>query len=372
MKFKNKLFRLSLFLVFLTVASLAKAETTDSTQNRSTHGKLIFAADLIRHGDRTPLITLPTVNYTWTEGLEQLTPQGSDQEFAVGKQLKDRYITQSHLLPDHYLPGTIYARSTGSDRTIMSANAVLEGLYSDASSNFNSLFLPPVHNCPRAAEDELLPDNNLTFNFNQLFQSTIVTLPEWQAKEASLKGNFERWSQATGIPITQLYDLKNLGDTLYIYQLNHIPTPPLLTEEDVQTIIDAGLWATCITFQNKIVGQTAAANLLQEIANSCQSATNPNELLRCRLYCAHDSTLSVLLTALGKADFSTTIPPYASDLNIELFDEGNGNYTVQVMLNDQPVILSCTGKNSCTLAQLKALSDEASAQLKKVQVSQKL
>ena len=119
------------------------------------------------------------------------------------------------------------------------------------------------------------------------------------------------------------------------------------------------------------MGQTAAANLLQEITTSFQIAAQPNQPpLHYRVYCAHDSTLLVALTALGAVTPLTTIPPYASDLNIELFDEGSGTYTVQVMLNDQPVILSCSGKNTCTLDQLKTLSQEASDQLKKAQATQ--
>ncbi len=391
MKFKSFFF-FSLFCAFLAIATpLTYAEQIDSTQapsstvtpdnSSSVHGKLIFAVDLIRHGDRTPLMEIPTIPYTWKEGLEQLTQKGIDQEFALGTKLKERYITQSHLLPENYLPGILYARSTGLDRTIMSANSALTGLYF-GSSDLNIARYPiiPTHNCPRSQEDLLFADNNVTFNFNitdpsqdrrtPLLQTIIFPLPEWKAKEESLKGNFARWSQATGIPITQLFDLKSLGDTLFIYQLNNIPNPPLLSEDDVDTIIHAGLWANCTVFQNKTIGQVAAANLLQEITTSFQSATTqPHQPLRYRLYCGHETTFFVLLTALGAATPLTDIPPYASDLNIELFDEGSGHYTIQVRLNDQPVILTCSGTDTCTLDQLQALSQEASNQLKKAQIT---
>lgn len=377
MKLKNTLLSSFLFLFLLEGYSLTHADnfnrTSSTSSHCSSHGKLIFAVDLIRHGDRNPLIEIPTVSYNWKGELEQLTQKGIDQEFALGKQLSDRYITQSHLLPDHYVPETIEARSTGLNRTIMSANAALAGLYfGTCPLSISGFPVIPTHNCPRAQEDLLFPDNNLTFNFDHLMQAIVVSSPAWQEKEDSLKQNFERWSQATGVPITHLYDLKNLGDTLFIYQINKekVSMPPLLSKEDVAMIIDAGQWATCTTFQNKIIGQTAAANLLQEIYQSFQNATEPNQPLRYRLYCGHDTTLLVLLTALGAETPLTSIPPYASDLNLELFNEGNGNYTVQVMLNNQPVILTCSGKNSCTLDQLKSLSDEATAQLKKVQTSQ--
>jgi hypothetical protein len=392
MKLKNILCPSLLALLLVIATPLTYAESIDpihdassptaSDNASSSHGKLIFAVDLIRHGDRTPLMELPTVSYTWKEGLEQLTQKGINQEFALGTKFKKRYLTDSHLLPEHYVPETMEARSTGLNRTIMSANSALTGLYFGTTPlSIAGCPMIPTHNCSRAQEDLLFPDNNLTFNFNvtdasqdnraPLFQTLILPLSEWQAKEQSLKGNFARWSQATGVPINNLYDLKNLGDTLFIYQLNKIAPPPLLTNEDVTTIINAGLWATCTVFQNKTIGQVAAANLLQEITTSFQTAaTQPNQPLRYRLYAAHDSTLLVALTALGAAIPLTTIPRYASDLNIELFDEGSGHYTVQVMLNDEPVILTCSGKNMCTLDQLQALSQEASDQLKKVQAPQ--
>ncbi len=376
-KLKLPLLSSFFFIGLLTGSSLTHAGSPDPIPSSSplspssSHGKLIFAVDLIRHGDRNPLIDIPTVSHIWKEGLEQLTQQGIDQEFALGRQLSDRYITQFHLLPDHYTPETMEARSTGLNRTIMSANSALTGLYFGTGAlSISECPIIPTHNCPRAQENLLFPDNNLTFNFDQLLQSAVTSSPEWQKKEASLKANFEHWSQATGVPITHLYDLRNLGDAFFIYRLKKVPIPALLTDADVSAIIDAGTWATCTTFQNKSIAQTAAANLLQEIYQSFQSATAPAQTLRYRLYCAHDSTLLVLLGALGAATPLTDIPPYASDLNLELFDEGNRNYTVQVTLNNEPVILSCSGKNTCTLAQLKSLSDEATAQLKKVQTSQ--
>lgn len=354
------------FFFFLLVAVLITPSSFSQSASPS-HKKLIFAVDLIRHGDRTPLMNIPTVPYTWAEGLEQLTPTGSQQEFSLGKHLRERYITHSHLLPKHYLPGTISVRSTGSDRTIMSANAVIAGLYAPDFKHAPYPILPPTHNCPRPQEDLLLADNDFNFKFHPLLESTVLLLPEWQSREAALKENFPRWSEALGIPINNLYDLKNVGDTLFIHQLYDLPKPPLLSEKDMATIMDTEIWAICTTFQNKVLGQAAAANLLQEILESFQTAVESNQQLRYRLYAAHDSTLLVLLAALGIATPLKTIPPYASDLSLELFEEGNGGYTVQVTLNEEPIILSCSGKNSCTLEQLKTLSTEASAQLKKVQ-----
>ena len=42
-------------------------------------GNLIFAIDIVRHGDRTPMIASPEMQKIWPQGLGQLTPKGMRQ-----------------------------------------------------------------------------------------------------------------------------------------------------------------------------------------------------------------------------------------------------------------------------------------------------
>lgn len=71
-------FKFNLGFVFLfSVPSLLFADDT-----------LIFAIDIIRHGDRTPIISIPAVNYQWKEGNGQLTAEGMRQEYNMGKEFR--------------------------------------------------------------------------------------------------------------------------------------------------------------------------------------------------------------------------------------------------------------------------------------------
>ncbi len=54
-------------------------------------GNLIFAIDMVRHGDRTPMIASPEMQKIWPQGLGQLTPKGMRQEY------EERFKSQSHL-----------------------------------------------------------------------------------------------------------------------------------------------------------------------------------------------------------------------------------------------------------------------------------
>lgn len=103
-----------LFLISLSfiVANNARAQE-----------KLLFTIDIIRHGDRTPQITIPAIPYHWTVGLGQLTPTGMFQAYQLGQRLRNIYIDQTHLLPAHYDAETIYIQSTDYERTLMTAQA---------------------------------------------------------------------------------------------------------------------------------------------------------------------------------------------------------------------------------------------------------
>jgi len=87
---------------------------------------------LMRHGERTPLFKemYPTDPYNvsiyepW--GLGQLTNQGKLTEYRIGTMLRQRY---HKFLGTIYYPRDIYAVSSDTDRTKMSLQLMLAGLY---------------------------------------------------------------------------------------------------------------------------------------------------------------------------------------------------------------------------------------------------
>ena len=85
---------------------------------------------LYRHGDRTPCGGYPTDPYkdpsNWPVGLGQLTSVGKRMHFELGQWLRERY---DGFLSSNYSEEEIYVRSTDVDRTLMSAQSNLAGLY---------------------------------------------------------------------------------------------------------------------------------------------------------------------------------------------------------------------------------------------------
>lgn len=60
----------------------------------------------------------------WPQGLGQLTPKGRARMFAIGQYLRARY---GDYLGDKYAPMEVFARSSGKDRCLASAQLVLAG-----------------------------------------------------------------------------------------------------------------------------------------------------------------------------------------------------------------------------------------------------
>ena len=93
--------------------------------------ELVQVQIVFRHGDRTPIDTYPGNPYNWSiweqyGGPGQLTQIGMKQGYEYGKYLRKRY---SKVLSQRYDRKRVFVRSTDYDRTLMTAQSVLAGLY---------------------------------------------------------------------------------------------------------------------------------------------------------------------------------------------------------------------------------------------------
>ncbi len=322
---------------------------------------LIFAIDIIRHGDRTPIISIPTVNYQWKEGIGQLTEEGMRQEYNMGKEFRKKYVEQSHLLPEHYEYGTMYVRSTAYDRTLMSAESLLMGLYplgtgpkvENATPALPQGFQPiPIFSAP-AKYDEIIVQQVSSEERTKLFEQYVYSTKEWQQKNNELKDKYPLWSRLTGIPINNLAELQLLGDSLYVHQTHKIPMPEGLTANDAETIINASNWAFMAQERPKEVAHAYSAKLMKNIANYLYSGSQKKSNLKYVLLSAHDTTIASALSFMGAP--LETAPPYASNLNFSLYESDSVGYKVKVTYNNSPVLVPACGGYVCELQQFMKL-----------------
>jgi len=120
--------------------------------------ELKFVAVFCRHGARSPLVSIEGFDKktNWNYGYGELTPSGQRQLYLLGRVLRKRYVEDKvngthSFLPEDYNETLLFVRSTAFHRTIMSVNALLNGLYPSNASELNDTqlknketWLPPI------------------------------------------------------------------------------------------------------------------------------------------------------------------------------------------------------------------------------------
>lgn len=340
------------FLIFISIVT-----SLFGTINVLAKEQLLFAVDLIRHGDRIPVFAIPKSPYHWSEGYGELTPEGMNQEFQLGVQLRKKYIDKYHLLPAHYRSETMYVRSTDVNRTLMSAESCLMGLYplgTGPQLNSNTPALPaafqpiPVHTVP------LDQDHLLTWKASKNVLLIMKNHKAWQEKMASLQDQFAKWSQATGMKIENLGQLELLGDNFYIRKLHHIPLPAGMSSQDAAQIISAGQWVLVNKVKSEKIASPVGHEILKTVMNYFQRTTEQPLTLKYVLFSAHDVTIMAVMNTLGAP--MNEPPTYASHLNFALF-ENDKKYSIKVSLNDQPVNIPVCHGSVCSLEQFSKLAE---------------
>ncbi|XP_059502334.1 lysosomal acid phosphatase-like [Stegostoma tigrinum] len=135
--------------------------------------RLHFVNLVYRHGDRSPIHTFKTDPYKpkdWPQGFGQLTQVGMRQQYELGQFLRERY---KDFLNSSYDRQEIYIRSTDIDRTLMSAEADLAGLYPPHGQQVfltNLNWQPiPVHTVP-TTDDRLQNETKNCWEYKNTMQ----------------------------------------------------------------------------------------------------------------------------------------------------------------------------------------------------------
>jgi lysosomal acid phosphatase len=320
--------------------------------------QIIFVLDLVRHGARTSFESLPTAPYDW-HGKGQLTAKGMRQEYNLGVQLRKRYIYDLHLLPNHYSSDTMYVSSTNYDRTLMSAQALLIGLYPLGTGPYiphtnipalPSAFQPiPIHPMPARLQGVpgLRTNSQL---FKSLVKKYVYTSPDWRAKNAMLQNQFKHWSDVIGIPINDLSQLIFISDAISIYQLNAVPLPKGLSSADAKQIVNAGNWALAREFSPSVIGDVIGHDLTALIVETLLKASKDQIKFKYMLFMGHDASILSVMSALHAP--LTDVPPVASDLNFTLYRINSKQHVVTLKLNDKPIYIPICKSYTCPLEKL--------------------
>jgi len=287
--------------------------------------ELVAGHVLFRHGDRTPITTYstdPIQEKDWPNGFGQLTTAGIEQSHRLGKYLRTRY---GSILSTKYNPSEILVRSTDYDRTLMSAQSNLIGLY--PLSNISNGKVPiqpvPIHTVP-ADQDVLLAAIDCprhTQIFNNIRQSVAV-----KEKNDYYKAFFKQLERWTGVSNIAILDDWKIADTILI-EHSYNKTPAWADDDVRRKLSDMIDLSYQLFYSNKDSSRIRGGPVIQDMWKNMYSASHKQPYRNVKMYSAHDTTLSPALNFLG---INYPYPPqYASALFVDLYKR-NLSYFVKV------------------------------------------
>ena len=330
---RRVLLSITLFLLVISVSAIGGKQ-------------LIFASTLIRHGDRTPTHFLKSDPYDWKGGIGELTPHGMRQEFDLGSKMRKRYVDELKLLSADYVNNSVYVRCTDFNRTIMSAESFLYGLYplgsgplmnSSDEPALPKKFQPiPVRTLPKDQDYLLLAKDNYEKEFEKRALEYLNNDKEWNDKNRELQDKFKIWGEKFDVQVHNLTDMISIGDNLNVRLKNNISLPKGVTKDEAEEIIHLSQWAQAQRYKSINISGVLAKVLLKQIAENMKLAIENKNINNYVLYSAHDSTVMPVMSAMGAAlDFC---PPYASHIDFELY-KNDDKYFVSVRYNDKTLYL---------------------------------
>ncbi|XP_068575782.1 lysosomal acid phosphatase [Cebidichthys violaceus] len=323
-------------LFLLTVGSVCREAAADR--------QLVYVTVLFRHGDRSPVKAYPTDPHQesdWPQGFGQLSQEGMRQHYDLGHFLRNRYRL---FLNKSYDRHEISVRSTDYDRTLMSAEANLAGLYPPAGQQVFTQDLKwqpiPVHTVPQREERLLSYPLGDCPRYKQLMNETEHT-EEFVNVTTMYQDIIELVKNKTGLNDTTVENVWSVYDTLFCESRHNMTAPDWVTPdvmEKLRVLKDFGFQVTFGFYKQQEKSRLQGGILLGEIVKnlSKMAVPDPKQRMKMMMLSAHDTTVAALQSSLDV--FNRRQPPYASCQLFELYREDNGSASVSLFYRNDSTV----------------------------------
>ncbi|XP_015835032.2 venom acid phosphatase Acph-1 [Tribolium castaneum] len=327
---------------------------------------LILVHVIFRHGNRTPSLEemYPKDPYRnekyFPFGLGQLTNVGKKREFMIGKALRNRY---NKFLGPYYYPEIVEARSTDYNRTKMSLELALAGLFPPRGEEVWNYWLNwqpvPYNYVPQANDNVLL--GTLCPNFVKKTKEYLQSGRE-QTELSKYREVLDYISENAGINVTSFLDVYSLyfGLTTEAEWGFELPewTQKVYPEPITQLAINEYYTQTATT---ELMQMSAGYFLQKVIQDSYSKINNTNSDRKIYMYAAHENNIADLLILLGVFE-PPHIPNYGAYVLLELHSVNN-KYGIRIFYENyqetRPQLLKVPNCDSfCKIDQFASLYEE--------------
>ncbi|CAH1098920.1 unnamed protein product [Psylliodes chrysocephalus] len=296
----------------------------------------VAVVEVFRHGHRTPIVfykTDPYADKSFWSGLDlgQLTNQGKREMYDLGQLTAQRY---RQFLPQPYDKNNFYARCTDMDRTLMSGQCFLYGLFRSSSQQVwlkDSDWQPvPLH----PADPKVFLGFPFPCPAYDNYHANAFKTEAFQKLDKENKDILEYVSKHTGDNYTTLFSTWLLYDCLRVeleagYKLPDW-VPPVY--EKLQDIIGLLYQTTTGTTQAKRLYTGTFLNYVVDYFE--KMASNSSYSQKFQVFSGHDTDTNIAAILNSFGAFDPPYPPaFASSIWIEL-KRNKGRYYVNVWSKD--------------------------------------
>lgn len=289
---------------------------------------------LFRHGERAPLAKemYPNDPYNASDyepwGVAQLTNVGRMREYRIGQMLRERY---DKFLGDIYRPQDIYGRSTDIDRTKMSLQLVLAGLYPPAEAQSWNPKLPwlaiPTHYAPESVDILLRPQACPVY---EEALEEIRKTKEVSKKATAFQDVLQYLTVKTGMEVSTLSAAYEIFNLLTAQKNMNLTLPEWCTNEIYAKMEDiVALEYEIRSYTTKLKRLNGGMLIKQFIENMdiTGERKNPRKMY---LYSGHEVNVAAYTRAHGFKD--PRLPAYGSAVIVEKLRNAQGKLFVRMFL----------------------------------------
>eukprot|EP01138_Halocafeteria_seosinensis_P009709 gb/GECG01009920.1/.p1 GENE.gb/GECG01009920.1/~~gb/GECG01009920.1/.p1 ORF type:complete len:526 (+),score=31.03 gb/GECG01009920.1/:1-1578(+) len=328
----------------------------------NTQERVELSLVIMRHGDRSPIICLPSeqqCNERWPNGLGELTARGLNESFTLGQILRQRYMEQYNMITPRYASTAVRARSTDYDRTHRTAIGVLHGLFPPGTGPVQPNGHPgltkhrleaiPVYSTPRQYDSLLRAFSDETCPAWRRFadEEREVNAEEYtRIKKASEELRRELADMA-GLRYLDLGLLNKVRDSLNVMRLYRYPWPEGMTEAKMETLTKLSNEMKWLRWSTPEVQKASTGRMVDEVLSRMQAASvgaaqrgfrpvdyaSPKSGPQLYLYSSHDTFLAAMFRSLNMDYRGSPNPPYLSTLVFELVRRPVNQFFVRAFYN---------------------------------------